>query len=169
MSVLISEAEIAVQVDRLADAISAYMPPDFTAVILMDGAMVFATDLLRALYAKGINSPVCSLGLSSYGASRETSGEVKVTSDLTANLKGRAVLLIDDVLESGHTLSFAKTYVTARGAKPVSSCVFAQKPYDKPLATADFVGWSAPDRFLIGYGLDDKGRFRGQPFISAAD
>lgn len=169
MSVLISESEIAVQVDRLAEAISTHMPPEFTAVILMDGAMVFAADLLRALYRRGINPPVCSLGLSSYGVSRETSGEVKITSDLTENLKGRAVLLIDDVLESGHTLSFAKTYVTARAAKSVSSCVFAHKPHEKPLAMADFVGWTAPDRFLIGYGLDDKRRNRGQPFISAAN
>lgn len=169
MNVLISEAEIAVQVDRLADTVSTHMPPDFTAVILMDGAMVFAADLLRALYAKGVNPPVCSLGLSSYGASRETSGEVKITSDLTENLKGRAVLLIDDVLESGHTLTFAKTYVIARGANSVSSCVFAQKPYGRPLTIAEFVGWQAPDRFLVGYGLDDKGRYRGQPFISATD
>lgn len=173
MSLLLSEDQIAVHVNHLADRIATRHADesfgDFICVILMDGAMVFAADLLRALYRRSIDPEVTSLGLSSYGHGRESSGTVTVSNDSKADFKGRTVLIFDDVLESGRTLDFAKKYLSTRGASRVMACVFAQKPDDDCQSVADFVGWHAPDLFLVGYGLDDKGRHRGQPYISAVD
>lgn len=168
MTALLSEAEIKARIGHLADAITAQDLPDINLIALMDGAMIFTADLTRALYRRGLNPRLFTLGISSYGEAKTSSGAPVITKDVDADLAGLACLILDDVLESGATLAFAKAHLTALGAASVQTCVFARKPYKKRKAMADFIGWDAPDVFLIGYGLDDGLRFRGQPYISAA-
>lgn len=179
MDVLISSDQIDRANARLAAQIKEALGPEFTCLALMDGAFVFAADLMRALHDLGVYPRFESLDLSSYGDSRHSSGQVTLSalsSDKAArSLSGQTVLIIDDVLETGRTLETARAAMLARGAADVKICVFAKKPVPKSVAQgekrieADFFGWQAPDRFLVGYGLDDAGKFRGQPFISAAD
>ena len=80
------------------------------------------------------------------------------------------MLIIDDVLDSGLSLAFASEHLRKAGARETMSAVFAAKPWPKPRPMEpDFVGWRAPGRFLVGYGMDDAGQGRGQPFVSALD
>ena len=154
---------------RLSKEIAGAKPQITACAVLMDGAMIFAADLLRALYGCGVNPKTYSLGLSSYGTERNSSGAVQVTSEISANLTGEHALIIDDVLDSGATLAFARDYIMTRGAASVSACVFARKPYPGRIIDADYAGWDAPDAFLVGYGLDDEYRFRGMPGIGAVE
>ena len=167
MDVLISETEIATRIDVLAKRIFTDLGPDFTCAALMDGAFIFSADLMRALSRLGARPRFESLGLSSYGAQRRSSGKVTITAPLSTPLSGQTVLILDDVLESGRTLDAAISVIKGQGATSVLTCVFASKPYPKRSREADYVAWHAPDRFLVGYGLDDAGQDRGLPFIGA--
>jgi len=169
-SVLLEAKAIADIVEKLASEVSAALPEDFIIVGLMDGALVFAADFLRALHARGFNPVFESLCLSSYGDAHVSSGRVVCLKDITRPVKDHHVLILDDVFESGLTLDHARRHIMNLGAASVQACVFAQKPYDDIAGTPpEYIGWQAPDKFLIGYGLDDKGRHRGQPFIGFVD
>lgn len=166
---LLSEAEIAVIINRLAGEIAAGMPKEFTCIALMDGAFVFAADLMRALHKRGVNPKFESISLSSYGDERESSGQVTIYFDRARRYDGQSVLIIDDVLETGLTLETAIRMVKDRGAAHVKTCVFAQKPSSAhAVISANYIGWHAPDKFLVGYGLDDAGLYRGLPYVGVA-
>ncbi len=169
MRQVLTPAQISGHVDRLAEEISKTAPDISACIVLMDGAMIFAADLLRALYTRGIDPRTFSLRLSSYGKARETSGRVRVTADIDADISAEHVLIIDDVLDSGATLDFARAHVLGLGAAKVSACVFARKPYARRIVMADYAGWDAPDAFLIGYGLDDGHKARGLPGICVVE
>ena len=167
MDVLITESEIAARIDRLAQNLAIDLGDQFTCAALMDGAFIFSADIMRALFKYGVRPRFESLGLSSYADKRQSSGIVTVTTPLGAALHGQTVLILDDVLESGRTLAKAVELIKAQGAERVLTCVFARKPYPERSCEADYVAWEAPDRFLVGYGLDDAGRDRGLPYIGA--
>jgi len=169
---LLSEGQIKAIVDQLAGKLSEYITEhnsnEFMIVCLMDGAMIFAADILRALFKLGHDPIVESLSLTSYGDDQQSSGRVVCLKDIQRPVSGRNVIILDDVYETGLTLDHARRHILNLGAKSVKACVFAQKPYESPAGELpEFIGWQAPDEFLIGYGLDDKGRHRGQPFISS--
>ena len=164
---LISAENISVKIEALADSLSETVGSDWAAVALMDGALVFAADILRALYRRGVNVEFENMTLSSYGDDIQSAGTVTVQKGLTRDVTGKSVLLIDDVYETGLTLSNAADMIMAAGAKEVKSCVFAYKHgYSGEARLPDFSGWDAPDAFLVGYGMDFKGRYRGLPFIA---
>lgn len=165
MQPCLTPAQIQTIVDRLALQIAAAPGDIDVCAVLMDGAMIFAADLLRALYENGVDPKTASLRLSSYGTDRQSSGQVRITADIETHLTGAHVLIVDDVLDSGATLDFAAAHIFALGAAKVTTCVFAAKPYPGRTVTADFIGWDAPDAFLVGYGLDDGYRKRGLPGI----
>lgn len=163
---LISPEDIAARVENLAADLSKTMNDDWVMIALMDGALVFAADLLRALYGRGINPEFENMTLSSYGDDIQSAGIVRVEKGLTRDVTGKSVLLVDDVFETGLTLSKAVEMVLAAGAREVETCVFAYKSgYSEGMSLPDFSGWNAPDAFLVGYGMDFKGRYRGLPFI----
>jgi len=176
MDILRSDIKIAADIKTLAAQLAEVIDTEWVVIGLMDGAMIFAADLLRQLYhAHNINPQFESLTLSSYGDAHESSGQVICLKDIRRDLSGRNILIIDDVYESGLTLAYAVEYIRAKGAKNIMSCVFARKPYHGPQMEMraqydpNFVAWDAPKRFLIGYGLDDKAQYRGLPFIAALD
>ncbi len=129
-------------------------------------AFVFAADLIRALHSAGLSPEVEFLSLSSYGAGTASSGEVRVVRDIDSDVAGRDVLLIDDILESGRTLAFAKSIMEARGARRVGVAVLLEKPGKRaqPIE-ADHVGFICPDLFVVGYGMDVAHAFRELPFV----
>lgn len=169
-TLLLSSDQVAQRVEVLADRIAPRIDDETVAVCLLTGGLWFAADLMRALAVRGRHPLFDALWLSSYADARTSLGRVHVRAGLQRSVEGRAVLLIDDVADSGLSLAEAARIVRAAGAASVLSAAFARKPWPAPReAEPDFVGWEAPDRFLVGYGLDDAGRLRGLPGIAALD
>jgi hypoxanthine phosphoribosyltransferase len=170
VSIRISAAEIATRVDEMAADLAEKLPADTLVVSVLKGSFVFAADLIRALSRAGANWSMDFLTLSSYGTGTQTSGNVRVVRDIVDDVRGRDVLLVDDILESGLTLGFAKNLLKERGAHRVWVCTLLDKPHKRraPLE-ADFTGFQAGDEFLVGYGLDWAHRFRGLPYIGVVE
>jgi len=170
VSIRFSAAEIAMRVDEMAADLAVKLAPDTLVVSVLKGSFVFAADLIRALSRAGADWSMDFLTLSSYGSGTETTGHVKVVRDIVDDVRDRDVLLVDDILESGFTLSFAKKLLEERGARRVSICTLLDKPEKRRTTLqADFVGFEAGDEFLVGYGLDWAHRFRGLPYIGVVE
>ena len=167
---LYDEAAIAERTRGLARDIAAAEPRDLLAIAVLKGSFMFAADLLRTLHGAGLAPQVEFLHLSSYGAGTASSGRVTVLRDIDSEVAGRDVLLIDDILESGRTLAFARDMLLGRGAKRVLVAVMLEKPgkLAVPMA-ADFVGFTCPDLFVVGYGMDAAHRYRQLPFIGVVE
>ncbi len=161
---LFSEKKIAARVKKLAREIAANpLRPDLAVPILV-GAFVFAADLLRALAREGLDLETEFIWLRSYGHA-EKPENIMVLKAPTEIVRGRTVLLIDGVLESGGTLARAKDLLAKRGAAAIISVVAVAKPHRAPAAKADFVGFMAGPEFVFGYGMDRAGHSRGLPDI----
>lgn len=168
--VLLSEAEVAERVDALAEAIAPRIDDETVAVCLLTGGLWFCSDLTRALARRGRTVRFDALWLASYRDERVTSGRCEVRADLQRPIAGRIALVVDDVFDTGLSLSEAARLVRDSGAREVLTAVFARKPWPTPRAIEpDFVAWEAPARFLVGYGMDAAGRMRGLPYIGALD
>lgn len=169
-TMLLTAAEVARRVSDLAQRIAPNITDETVVVCLLTGGIWFAADLTRALADLGCNPLFDALWLSSYGDETRSSGSVRVQAGLQRPLKGRQVLLLDDVFDTGLSLSEAVRIVQEAGATEVLSAVFARKPWPTSRAMEpDFVAWEAPARFLVGYGMDDGGRLRGLSGIGALD
>ncbi|HEX4710057.1 phosphoribosyltransferase [Phenylobacterium sp.] len=169
-AVLLSENEITERVDGLARAIAPHIDDETVAVCLLTGGLWFCADLTRALSRRGRNVGFDALWLASYGDARASLGRCEVRADLQRPLAGRTALVVDDVFDTGLSLSEAARLVRDAGAGTVLTCVFARKPWPTQRAIEpDFVAWEAPARFLVGYGMDAAGRYRGLPYIGALD
>ncbi|MBB4198819.1 hypoxanthine phosphoribosyltransferase [Rhodoblastus sphagnicola] len=170
LDILFSEAEIGARVEAMAYEIAEALPARMLAVPIMTGAFIFAADLLRALYRAGVEPEVDFFQVASYGEGTVSSGNVQLLREIRADVTGRDVLLIDDILESGRTLTYARKALMDRGARRVLIAVALEKPHKLVVdIAADFVGFQSPDRFVIGYGMDYAGKYRELPFIGALD
>ena len=169
-TVLISEAEIASRVEALAADIAPRIDDETVVVCLLTGGLWFAADLTRALARLGRLVRFDALWLASYKDERQSSGRCEVRADLQRPISGRKALVVDDVFDTGLSLSEAARLVRDSGATEVLTAVFARKPWPTQRAMEpDFVAWEAPGRFLVGYGLDVAGTMRGLPYIGAMD
>lgn len=168
LRILLTEDEIAARVDGLASHFAAQMDESWTVVALLQGAIPFAADLMRALEKRGVHPIYDSLWLESYRDARESSGKVVVRADISRAIEGRSVLIVDDVFDSGRTIAYARAHLAAKGAVQTAACAFVRKPQalTEPI---EAIGWDAPDLFLVGYGMDDAGRYRGLPYIAAVE
>jgi hypoxanthine phosphoribosyltransferase len=166
IDVLYDPAAIAARNAEMAAEIAGAGYRDLLVVSILKGSFVFAADLIRALHEAGLSPEVEFLSLSSYRAGTVSSGEVTVVRDIESDVRGRDVLLIDDILESGRTLAFARTMMQERGANRVGIAVLLEKP-GKRAATveADHIGFVCPDLFVVGYGMDVAHAFRELPFV----
>lgn len=167
LRVLLKEEEIAARVEKLALDLG-QVDDGWTVVALLQGAIPFAADLMRAFERRGRHPVYDSLWLESYRDARESSGKVVVRADISRSIEGRSALIVDDVFDSGRTLAFARAHLMAKGAAQVLACAFVRKPQAMGEAI-DAIGWDAPGDFLVGYGMDDAGRYRGLPYIAAID
>ena len=168
LEVLLSREAVAARIEALAARIAPDITDDTVAVCLLVGGLWFAADLTRALTRLGRPTPFDALWLSSYGDGQESRGRCEIRADLQRPIAGRRALVIDDVFDTGLSLDEAVRHLKAKGAAAVSTVVFARKPWPKPRAlTPDYVGWEAPPRFLVGYGMDVGGAYRGLPHIAA--
>ena len=169
-TVLLPEPEVARIVEDLARRIAPVTDDETVAAVLLTGGLWFAADLTRALSRLGRHVRFDALWLASYGDERTSRGRIDVHAPFQRSLAGRKVLILDDVFDTGLSLAEAVRLAKEAGAAEVLTCVFARKPWPKPRAPEpDFVGWEAPNRFLVGYGLDHQGALRGLPAICALD
>ena len=167
---LLSAEAVARCVEDLAARIAPAVDDQTIAVALLTGGLWFAADLTRALARLGRHLRFDALWLASYGDAHASSGRCEVRADLQRSVAGAQVLLIDDVFDSGLSLLHGRTHVLNAGAAQVRSAVFARKPWPTPReAEPAFVAWEAPDRYLVGYGMDSAGAWRGLPYIGAMD
>jgi len=166
VKVLFDAATIAARTDAMAREIAGAKPKDLLVVAILKGSFMFAADLLRALHRAGLEPQVEFFHLSSYMDGTVSSGAVKILRDIDSSVRDRDVLLIDDILESGRTLAFAKDLLTARGARRVLIATMLEKPGKRAVPIdADFVGFVCPDVFVVGYGMDVAHSYRELPFI----
>lgn len=166
LSVIYSADDIARRLDELAAEIAGRNIPGLLVVPVLKGSFVFAADLIRALHRAGMAPEVDFLTLSSYKKARTSSGQVAILRDLDLEVEGRSVLIIDDVLDSGRTLAFAKDLISARGAKSILTCVLLEKKVARAVnIQADFRAFDCPDTFVVGYGMDVAHRYRELPFV----
>ncbi len=166
---LFGAAEIAEQVAHVAQRIAAAPQPVDMAVGVLTGAFVFAADLLRALARQGLDLPIEFLALSRYGAARESANDVAVKLGPSAAVRGRHMLLIDGVLDHGHTLAKARALVLDAGAASVTIAVAVDKLRNGALLKADYAAFCGIDAFIVGYGMDDGGAGRGLPYIASVE
>lgn len=161
--VLITEAQLRRRVNELARAIAHdYAGKDLTLVALLTGTVVFLADLLRRLE---LPLRLDFMGVSSYRAGTE-SHELIYTKELRLELEGRDVLLVDDILDTGRTLTAVTAKLHSLGPRSLRTCVLLEKPARRaePLR-ADYVGFVIPNAFVVGYGLDYAERYRNLPFV----
>ncbi|MBB6011456.1 hypoxanthine phosphoribosyltransferase [Aquamicrobium sp. NLF2-7] len=165
IEVLFSASAIARRNLELAKDIAGREYNDLLVISILKGSFIFAADLIRAMHDAGLAPEVEFIFISSYGAGTE-SGQVRVLRDIDNEVAGRDVLLIDDILESGKTLQFARNLMLSRGAKSCSLAVLLDKRMRRQIdLEADYVGFDCPDHFVVGYGMDVGHAFRELPFV----
>ena len=166
--VLFSRERIATRVDALVTAIAEGHGEDPLVLIgILRGSFIFLADLVRGLYRHRVPALVDFLTLESYGAGTASSGAVRLARDFEIDVTGQDVLLVDDILDSGRTLTFAVGHLRARGAARVRTCVLLDKPARRAVpCEADYRGFEIEDTFVVGYGLDYAGRYRELPHIA---
>ena len=167
---LFEEAEIATRVQALADEIVRAMGTDFVVIGVLKGSFVFLADLVRALARAGAMPGIEFMRLASYGQEKESSGEVLLLGDVPRDFGGRAVLLVDDIVDTGLSMEYGQRLLTARHASRVWTCALLDKPSRRKVdVTLDFVGFEIPDVFVVGYGIDYAEQYRYLTYIGRID
>lgn len=162
--VLLDESKIASIVDNIAQKINDdYNEQELTVIGILKGSVIFLADLFRKLNFK------CSLDFmaaSSYGSSTVSGGNVKITKDISSDITGKHVLIVEDILDTGNTLSYIKDCLAKKNPLSIKICTLFDKPSRrKQPVSPDYVGRTIPDLFIVGYGLDYDEKYRNLPYI----
>ena len=164
LKVLITEDEIRNRTQELGDQLyDRFHDKNPMFVGVLSGCFIFMADLVRAAQLK---SEVEFIGLSSYKNATKSSGCVQITRDLQRDISGRDIIVVEDILDSGNTLYFLKDYMLAKGANSITIVTLLDKPARREQEIyADYVGYTIPDAFVVGYGLDYAEEYRNLPYI----
>lgn len=136
---------------------------DFVMVSVLKGSILFMSDLMRAI---DLPLSIDFMVVSSYGAGTVSSGAVKIIKDLDIVLANKDILIVEDILDSGRTLSYLTRMLKDRGAKSIKICTLLDKPARREAdVQADYVGFEVPDEFVVGYGLDYDEKYRNLPYV----
>lgn len=164
LRVLLSEDEIREKVRELGGKITAdYKNSNLMLVTVLKGAVVFLADLMRQI---DVPAEIDFMVVSSYGSGVKSSGVVKIVKDLDVPLAGKDILIVEDILDSGLTLSYIKELLESRGPRSIRIATLLDKPSRRKVdLQADYIGFSVPDKFVIGYGLDYDEKYRNLPYI----
>jgi hypoxanthine phosphoribosyltransferase len=163
--VLIEEDALQERVAALGQELSAdYAGRDLLLIGVLKGAVFFMADLMRHVT---VPCEVDFMAISSYGASTDSSGVVRILKDLDINIEGRHVLVVEDIIDSGLTLSYLMRNLEARGPASLEICALLTKPDRREMdVPVRYIGFEIPDRFVIGYGLDFAERYRNLPYVA---
>jgi len=163
-AVLVSEQQLKDKVAQLGAQISQdYAGKDLVLVSILKGAVVFMADLMRAVT---IPCSIDFMVVSSYGAGTTTTGLVKIIKDLDSDLSGKDVLIVEDILDTGVTLSNLVPMLKMRDPNSVRICAILDKPSRRRAdIQADYIGFQVPDEFVVGYGLDYDEKYRNLPYV----
>lgn len=166
IEVLFSPETIAARIAELCREVAVAGLERPLVVPILTGSFVFSADLLRGLHAAGLEPEVDFLTLASYRRGTRSSGSVDILRDMELDATDREVLLVDDILDTGRTLAFAKDLIAARGARRLLTCVLLNKRVRRAVAIeADFVAFECPPVFVVGYGMDIANRYRELPYV----
>ena len=168
VGVMISAEDIAKRVRELGEEITRdYDSKDLVVVGILKGAVVFMSDLIRVIT---VPLEVDFMATSSYGLSTQTSGVVQLLKDLDTSIEDRDVLIVEDIIDTGLTLSYLNQLLHSRKPASIKTAVLLDKPDRRQTEfVPDYVGFVIPDRFVIGYGLDVEHKFRGLPYIGVVN
>ena len=166
--VLISEEQIKEAVERIAKEIEKdFEGKEVLFVGLLKGSIAFMADLLKA-YQK--TCTIDFMDVSSYGAGTQSTGRVNIIKDLSQPIDGKDIVIVEDIIDSGNTLSFIKAYFAAKNANSVKICTLLNKPDRRVVdIDVDYIGYDIPDEFVVGYGLDYDEHYRNLPYIGILD
>jgi hypoxanthine phosphoribosyltransferase len=162
--VLIDDEALQRRIRELGEEISGdYVGRDLLLVGVLKGAVFFMSDLMRQIT---VPCEIDFMAISSYGASTDSSGVVRILKDLDINIEGRQVLIVEDIIDSGLTLSYLVRTLEAREPASLEVCALLTKPERRQIDVAvRYVGFEIPNRFVIGYGLDFAERYRNLPYV----
>jgi len=163
-SVLISEQQLADAVKKLGEQISRdYADRNLMMVSVLKGSVVFMADLMRAI---SVPASIDFMSVTSYGKGVKTSGVVRIIKDLDEELDGRDILIVEDILDSGMTLSYLKEHIMAKGARSIRIATLLDKPERRRVDIhPDYSCFSVPGEFVVGYGLDYAEKYRNLPYV----
>jgi hypoxanthine phosphoribosyltransferase len=163
--VVISEEDLQRRLQELADQVTKdFQGRDLLMIGVLKGAAIAMADLSRMI---GRHVEMDWMAVSSYGAGTKSSGVVRILKDLDQDVTGREILIVEDILDTGLTLSWLKANLESRGAKSVEILTVLRKPEaTKVVITAKYIGFDIPNEFVVGYGLDFNERYRNLPFIA---
>ena len=169
VDVLISEKEIDNRILEIADRINKdYEGEELTLICVLKGGVMFMCDLAKRL---NLNVRLDFMSVSSYGSQTKSSGVVKIIKDLDDSIDGKNVLVVEDIIDSGNTLSYLMDILKKRGPKSIKLCTLLDKPSrrEKKDVFVDYVCFEIEDKFVVGYGLDYDQRYRNLPYIGVLE
>lgn len=163
--ILVTEEEIQVAIQELGQKLTEdYQGKEVVVIGILKGASVFMADIIRAM---DLYVEIDFMDVSSYGDGLESSGEVRIIKDLDTQIKGKHLLIVEDIIDTGRTLKYLMELFEYRGAASMKICTLLDKPDRRVFKDVepDYVGIKVPDEFLVGYGLDYKQKYRNLPYI----
>lgn len=169
LRVLVTEEELKAKVTELGAQITKdYQGKKLLLVSVLKGSVIFMADLMRAI---DLYCQIDFMNVSSYGSGVKTSGTVKIVKDLDVDIRGYDVLIVEDILDSGMTLSYIKKILLEREPNSIRICTLLDKPERRQVddIKADYKGFQIPDKFVVGYGLDYDEIYRNLPYIGVLD
>lgn len=164
--VLIDEQSLAQRVSELGEQISKdYNGEAVLLVGILKGSVPFLADLMRKIQIEDLQ--IDFISVSSYGSSTKSSGVVRILKDLDSDVKGKNIIIVEDIIDTGLTLAYLKEYLLGRSPKSLKICTLLDKPSRRKVPIkGDYVGFEVEDKFIVGYGLDIDQKYRNLPFIS---
>jgi hypoxanthine phosphoribosyltransferase len=166
--IIFTEEQIQQRVNQLVDEIGRDLWSDNVVMIgILRGSFMFLADLVRDLYAHDLHPRIDFMTMESYGSGTESSGQVQITKDISVDVTGADVLVIDDILDTGRTMTFAKQRLAELGPRSIRTCTLLDKPSRRAVPIeADYVGFTIEDFFIVGYGLDYDSYYRELPYLA---
>ena len=163
MQILLTADQIQQRVRSLAQEIRADHPAGVHFVCVLKGAFVFLADLARSMEGE---ATLDFMAVSSYGSSTKSSGQVQVLKDLGAAIEGRDVVIVEDIVDTGLTLTYLQDILRARSPRTLRTACLLSKPSRRKIdVKVDYIGFTIEDRFVVGYGLDYSEQYRNLPYI----
>lgn len=167
-TVMISEEQLKIRISELAKQISEdYKGKDVLLIGILKGAVIFMSDLIREIT---VNTAIDFMAVTSYGASTQSTGVVRILKDLDAGIEDQHVIIVEDIIDSGVTLHYLRDYLQGRMPKSLKICTLLDKPERREAdIKPDYVGFEVENKFIVGYGLDYDEKFRNLPYITCLE